>query len=70
VLAPFRAIVFPLVAFFYKLVGQKEKFAAYSKTGRYWFRYVSNMSTRRKLHGARIREIQSMRFHPNTTVLG
>src|SRR5207253_4985781 len=36
VLAPFRALAFPVVSFFYKIAGQKEKCAGYQKAARYW----------------------------------
>ena len=63
VLAPFRAIGFPVVSLFYKIVGEKEKCAAYQKVGRYWVHYILNAPRRRRLHQRRIKQIQSMKFN-------
>jgi hypothetical protein len=62
VLAPFRALVFPVVSFFYKIAGQKEKCAGYRKAARYWLYYILNAPRRRRLHHTRAREIQGMKF--------
>ena len=62
VLAPFRALVFPLVSLFYKIAGQKEKCAGYRKATRYWLYYIFNAPRRRRLHQRRAREIQDMKF--------
>jgi lipopolysaccharide biosynthesis glycosyltransferase len=62
VLAPFRALGFPVVSFFYKIAGQKEKYAAYQKAARYWLYYVFNAPRRRRLHHRRAEEIQGMKF--------
>jgi len=62
VLAPFRALVFPVVAFLYKIGGQKQKCAGYQKAARYWLYYILNAPRRRRLHYRRAREIQGMKF--------
>jgi lipopolysaccharide biosynthesis glycosyltransferase len=62
VLAPFRALGFPLVSFFYKIAGQKEKCAAYQKAACYWLYYILNAPRRRRLHHRRAEQIQSMKF--------
>ena len=62
VLAPFRALVFPVVAFLYKIGGQKEKCAGYQKAARYWLYYILNAPRRGRLHYRRAREIQGMKF--------
>jgi lipopolysaccharide biosynthesis glycosyltransferase len=62
-LAPFRAIGFPLVSLFYRIVGEKEKCAAYQKVARYWLHYILNAPHRRWLHHRRIKQIQSMKFN-------
>ena len=61
-LAPFRALGFPLVSFFYKIAGQKEKCAAYHKAAHYWLYYILNAPRRRRLHHKRAEQIQSMKF--------
>jgi hypothetical protein len=61
-LAPLRALAFPLVAFFYKIAGRKEKCAAYQKAARYWFDYIREAPRRRRLHHRRAEQIQSMKF--------
>jgi len=62
VLAPFRAIAFPLVFFFYKIAGQKEKCAGYQKAARYWLYYILKAPRRCRLHHRRAEQIQSMQF--------
>jgi lipopolysaccharide biosynthesis glycosyltransferase len=62
-LAPFRVLGFALVSLFYRIVGEKEKFAAYQKVARYWFHYILNAPHRRRLHRRRVKEIQSMKFN-------
>ena len=61
-LAPFRALAFPVVSFFYKMAGQKEQCAGYQKAARYWLYYILNAPRRRRLHHRRAREIQGMKF--------
>jgi lipopolysaccharide biosynthesis glycosyltransferase len=61
-LAPSRALAFPLVSFFYKVTGQKDKYRAYQKAARYWLRYVLNAPRQRRLHHKRCAEIQNMKF--------
>ena len=62
VLAPFRALAFPVVSFFYKIAGRKEKCAGYQKAARYWLYYILNAPRRRRVHHRRAREIQGMKF--------
>jgi len=61
-LAPFRALGFPLVSFFYKIAGQKEKCAAYQKVARHWLYYLLDAPRRRRLHHRRAKQIQGMKF--------
>jgi lipopolysaccharide biosynthesis glycosyltransferase len=61
-LAPFRALAFPLVSLLYKIAGQNEKCTAYQKSARYWLRYILNTSHRCRLHHRRAEEIQHMKF--------
>jgi lipopolysaccharide biosynthesis glycosyltransferase len=61
-LAPFRAFAFPLVSWFYKIAGEKEKCAAYQKAARYWLRYILNAPRRRRLHHRRAEQIHGMKF--------
>jgi len=62
VLAPFRALAFPVVSLFYKIAGQNEKRAGYRKAARYWLYYILNAPRRRRLHHKRAREIEGMKF--------
>jgi lipopolysaccharide biosynthesis glycosyltransferase len=62
VLAPFRALGFPLVSLFYKIAGQKEKCVAYQKSARYWLDYILNAPRRRRLYSKRAKQIQGMKF--------
>jgi lipopolysaccharide biosynthesis glycosyltransferase len=62
VLAPLRALTFPLVSLFYRIAGEKEKSAAYQKAARYWLYYILNAPRRRRLHHRRAEQIQSMKF--------
>ena len=61
--APFRVPGFALVSLFYRIVGEKEKCAAYQKVARYWFHYILNAPHRGRLHQRRIKQIQSMKFN-------
>lgn len=61
-LAPFRALVFPIVSLFYRIAGEKQKCAAYQKASGYWCRYILNAPRRRRLHNRRAEQIQSMKF--------
>lgn len=62
VLAPLRALAFPVVSFLYKIAGQKEKCAGYEKAARYWVYYILKAPRRRCLHHRRTEEIQRMKF--------
>jgi hypothetical protein len=61
-LAPVRALGFPVVSLFYKIVGQDEKCAAYRKSARYWLYYIFNTPRRRRLHRQRAGDIRGMKF--------
>lgn len=61
-LAPFRVLGFTLVSLFHRIVGEKEKCAAYQKVACYWFNYILNAPHRRRLHQRRIKQIQSLKF--------
>ena len=63
-LAPLRAFAFPLVSSVCRLVGRKDKAAAYRKAARYWSDYIRDAPSRRQLHKRRIHEIQTMGFKP------
>ncbi len=62
VLAPLRALAFPVVSFLYKIAGQKEKCAGYQKAARYWLDYILKAPRRRRVHHRRAEEIQRMKF--------
>ena len=62
VLAPVRALAFPLASLFYKITGQNEKSAGYQKLARYWLCYSFNALRRYRLHHRRAAQIQAMNF--------
>jgi lipopolysaccharide biosynthesis glycosyltransferase len=64
--ALFRAIVFPMASLLYRIAGRTDKSAAYQKVARYWFNYVRNAPTRRRLHRRRSQEISEMKFNLHT----
>ena len=61
-LAPFRALAYPLVSFLYRVAGQQEKCAGYQKAARYWVDYVFNAPRRRRLQRQRAEQIRDMKF--------
>ena len=61
-LAPLRAIVFPVTALCYRLLGKNDKSVAYQKVARYWLDYVLNSPRRRWLYRRRNEEINRMKF--------
>jgi hypothetical protein len=62
VLAPFRALAFPMISLFYKIIGEKNKCAAYQKAGRYWLHYVLEAPRRRRLNHRRTEQVQGTEF--------
>ncbi len=67
VLAPFRALGFPLLSLFYKIAGQNEQSATYQKAARYWLNYIRNTPTRWRLYRCRSQEIIKMKFDLRTS---
>jgi lipopolysaccharide biosynthesis glycosyltransferase len=66
-LAPLRALAFPLASLFYRVMGNKEKSAAYKKIGHYWFDHIRNAAVRRRLYRQRGKEIRRMKFDVRTS---
>jgi hypothetical protein len=62
VLAPFRALAFPVMSLLYRIAGEKDKSGAYQKAARYWFHYIFNTPHRRRLYQRRIQQIQKTNF--------
>lgn len=62
VLAPFRALAFPVVSLLYRVAGEKDRSGAYHKAARYWFHYIFNTRHRRRLYQKRIQQIQKTDF--------
>ena len=62
-IAPLRALAFPIMSLCYRLIGKKDKSAAYGKVARYWLDYVCNTPSRRRLHRQRSQEISRMKFN-------
>ena len=65
-LAPLRALAFPIASLWYRLIGKKDKSAAYGKVARYWLDYIYDTPSRRRLHRQRSREINAMKFDLHT----
>ena len=61
-IAPLRALAFPIMSLCYRLIGKKDKSAAYEKVARYWLDYICNTPSRRRLHRQRSQEISRMKF--------
>lgn len=66
-LAPFRALAFPIWSFLYGIAGKKEKSAAYGKVARYWRDYIRNTPSRLQLYRRRTQEIIKMKFDLRTS---
>ena len=62
VLAPLRALGFPIISLFYRIAGRRDRSAVYEKVARYWFDYIRNAPRRRLLHRRRNQEIIKMKF--------
>jgi lipopolysaccharide biosynthesis glycosyltransferase len=61
-IAPLRALGFPIASLCYRVIGKKDKSAAYGKVARYWLDYIYNAPSRRRLHRQRSKEIRRMKF--------
>jgi lipopolysaccharide biosynthesis glycosyltransferase len=59
-LAPLRTLAFPVASLLYRIVGRKDKSAAYRKAARYWFDYIRNAPSRHRLYRQRSQQIESM----------
>ena len=68
-IAPLRALAFPIMSLCYRLIGKRDKSAAYGKVARYWLDYICKMPSRRRLHRQRSREIIAMKFDLHTSPL-
>ena len=62
-IAPLRALAFPIMSLFYRLIGKRDKSAAYKKVARYWLDYICNTPSRRRAHRQRSHEISRMKFN-------
>jgi lipopolysaccharide biosynthesis glycosyltransferase len=62
VLAPFRALAFPVISLFYRLIGKTGKSAGYKKVARYWLDYICNTPSRWRIYRKRTQEISRMKF--------
>jgi len=62
-IAPLRALAFPLASFWYRLIGKTDKSAAYLKAACYWFDYIRNAPSRRRVHRQRSQQIERMKFN-------
>ena len=61
-LAPLRAAAFFMESILYKISGRRKKAADYQSAARYWFNYLRNVPSRRRVYRRRIAEIQNMKF--------
>jgi lipopolysaccharide biosynthesis glycosyltransferase len=69
VLAPLRALGFPICSLVYRIAGKKEKSAAYDKVARYWLDYIRNTPSRWQLHRRRTQEIIKLKFELRTSLV-
>lgn len=60
--APLRALTFPIMSLFYRVIREEDRSADYQKVGRYWFDYIRSAPSRRRLHRRRSEEISRMKF--------
>ena len=67
-LAPLRALVFPITSLPYRIVGRRDKSAAYEKVARYWSDYIRKAPSRWRLYRRRNEEINRMKFGLGTSV--
>jgi lipopolysaccharide biosynthesis glycosyltransferase len=68
-IAPVRALVFPVAALCYRLLGNNDKSAAYQKVARYWLDYIRNAPRRRRLYRQRSEEINRMKFDVHASLV-
>jgi lipopolysaccharide biosynthesis glycosyltransferase len=61
-LSPLRAAAFFIKSILYKISGRRKKAADYQRAARYWFNYLRNVPSRRRVYRRRIAEIQNMKF--------
>jgi len=61
-LAPLRAAAFFMESILYKISGRRKKAADYQRATWYWFNYLRNVPSRRRVYRRRIAEIQNMKF--------
>ena len=61
-IAPLRALAFPIASLCYRLIGKKDKSAAYQKVARYWLDYIRNAPRRWRRYRQRSEEISRMKF--------
>ena len=67
-LAPLRTLAFSVASLVYRIVGREDKSAAYRKAARYWFYYIRNAPSRRRVHRHRSQQIDSMKFNSAASV--
>jgi lipopolysaccharide biosynthesis glycosyltransferase len=61
-IAPLRALVFPIMSSWYRVIGKGDKSSAYERVARYWLDYIYAMPSRRRVHRQRNHEIGRMQF--------
>ena len=66
-LAPLRAAAFFMESILYKISGHRKKAADYQSAAWYWFNYLRNLPSRRRVYRRRIAEIQNMKFDDGTS---
>jgi len=68
-IAPLRALAFPIMSLCYRLIGKRDKSAAYGKIARYWLDYIYDTLSRRRGHRQRSHEISRMQFDLRASAL-
>ncbi|NEQ81549.1 MAG: hypothetical protein F6K26_15225 [Moorea sp. SIO2I5] len=62
-IAPLRAIAYPLVALGCKLLGKANRAQGYAQAGSYWRNYILTAPSRHRLFGQRVEQIRSIKFN-------
>ncbi|NEQ81397.1 MAG: glycosyltransferase family 8 protein, partial [Moorea sp. SIO2I5] len=62
-IAPLRAIAYPLVALGCKLLGKANQAQGYAQAGSYWRNYILTAASRQRLFNQRVEQIRSIKFN-------
>lgn len=63
IIAPMRAVFYPILALGYQLLGNKEKASSYIRTGKFWQNYILKIPYYQRLYNQRISEILNLKLN-------